>query len=105
MIAGLLLIDVWAMVFAMPYSLFPQFGTEVFGGGPAQVGLLYTAPAVGAFLGALASGWTGRVRHSGRALIASVLVWGLAITGFGLSGQLWLGLVCLAVAGLGDTTS
>jgi ENTS family enterobactin (siderophore) exporter len=104
-IAGLLLIDVWAMVFAMPYSLFPQLGEEVFGGGPSTVGLLYTAPAVGAFVGALASGWTGRTRHSGRALIAAVAVWGLAITGFGLSGQLWLGLLCLAFAGLGDTTS
>ncbi|WP_158881418.1 enterobactin transporter EntS [Amycolatopsis anabasis] len=104
-VGGLLLIDVWAMVFAMPYALFPQLGTEVFGGGPTAVGLLYTAPAVGAFLGALGSGWTGRVRHSGRALIASVLVWGLAITCFGLSGQLWIGLLFLALAGLGDTTS
>lgn len=104
-VAGLLLIDVWAMVFAMPYALFPQLAEQVFHGGPATVGLLYTAPAVGAFVGALASGWTGRVKHSGRALIASVLVWGLAITGFGLAGHLWLGLLCLAIAGLGDTSS
>ncbi|WP_236789559.1 enterobactin transporter EntS [Amycolatopsis sp. GM8] len=104
-VAGLLLIDVWAMVFAMPYALFPQLAEQVFHGGPSTVGLLYTAPAVGAFFGALASGWIGRARHSGRALIASVLVWGLAIIGFGLSGQLWLGLMCLAIAGIGDTTS
>ncbi|TVT10628.1 enterobactin transporter EntS [Amycolatopsis bartoniae] len=104
-VGGLLLIDVWAMLFAMPYSLFPQFADEEFGGGPATVGILYTAPAVGAFLGALASGWTGHFRHSGRALIASVLLWGLAITAFGLSGHLWLGLLCLAVAGLADTSS
>ncbi|MTD55762.1 enterobactin transporter EntS [Amycolatopsis sp. RM579] len=104
-VAGLLLIDVWAMVFAMPYSLFPQLAEQVFHGGPSTVGLLYTAPAVGAFLGALASGWTGRIRHSGRALIASVLLWGLAITAFGLSGHLWLGLLCLGIAGIGDTTS
>ncbi|SFJ16225.1 MFS transporter, ENTS family, enterobactin (siderophore) exporter [Amycolatopsis sacchari] len=104
-VAGLLLIDAWAMVFAMPYSLFPQLGEEVFGGGPSTVGLLYTAPAVGAFAGALASGWTGRFRHSGRALIASVLCWGLAITALGLSGHLWLALVCLGIAGAADTTS
>lgn len=66
------------------------------------MGLLHTAPAV-AFLGELTSGWTGRVWHSGRALIVSVLVWGLAITGSGLSGQLCL--LCLAIAGFGDTTS
>lgn len=104
-VAGLLLIDMWAVVFAMPYALFPQLGTEVFHGGPAAVGLLYTAPAVGAFLGALTSGWTGRIKHTGRALIAAVLLWGLAITAFGLSGQLWLGLAFLALAGLGDTIS
>ncbi|SDW43261.1 MFS transporter, ENTS family, enterobactin (siderophore) exporter [Amycolatopsis xylanica] len=104
-VAGLLLIDLWAVVFAMPYALFPQLGTEVFHGGPTAVGLLYTAPAVGAFLGALTSGWTGRIQHTGRALIAAVLLWGLAITAFGLSGQLWLGLTFLALAGLGDTIS
>ncbi|WP_199785891.1 MULTISPECIES: enterobactin transporter EntS [Actinomycetes] len=104
-VAGLLLIDVWAMVFAMPYALFPQLGIEVFHGGPSTVGLLYTAPAVGAFLGALMSGWTGRSRHSGRALIGSVLLWGLAITAFGLSGYLWLGLLFLAIAGAADAIS
>ncbi|MFD8495274.1 enterobactin transporter EntS [Amycolatopsis sp. NPDC059657] len=104
-VLGLLLIDMWAMLFAMPYALFPQMGTDVFHGGPTAVGLLYTAPAVGAFLGALTSGWTGRTKRTGRALIASVLLWGVAITGFGLSGNLWLGLVFLALAGLGDTVS
>lgn len=104
-ISGLLLIDLWAMVFAMPYAVFPEFGTEYLGGGPSTVGLLYSAPAVGAFLGALASGWTGRVRRTGYALIGAVLLWGLAIAGFGLSEQLWLALLFLAFAGLGDTTS
>ncbi|MGH3794141.1 MAG: enterobactin transporter EntS [Pseudonocardiaceae bacterium] len=104
-VAGLLLIDVCAMVFAMPYALFPELGTERFGGGPSVVGLLFTAPAVGAFLGALASGWAGRIRRTGSALIGAVLWWGAAITCFGLSGHLWLALGCLVLAGAGDTTS
>ncbi|MGW3284844.1 enterobactin transporter EntS [Streptomyces sp. NPDC001002] len=104
-VAGLLLIDVCAMVFAMPYALFPELGTEHFGGGPSTVGLLYTAPAVGSFCGALASGWTGRIHHTGRALIGAVAVWGVAIACFGLSANLWLGLTFLALAGLGDTAS
>ncbi|MEU6139689.1 enterobactin transporter EntS [Streptomyces sp. NPDC047081] len=104
-VAGLLLIDVCAVVFAMPYALFPELGTEHFGGGPSTVGLLYTAPAVGSFCGALASGWTGRIHHTGRALIGAVAVWGAAITCFGLSPNLWTGLAFLALAGLGDTAS
>lgn len=104
-VRGLLIIDLWAMVFAMPYALFPQMAAEVFGGGPEAVGLLHTAPAVGAFIGGLFSGWVNTFRHSGRALIAAVLLWGLAITAFGLSGHLWLGLAFLVVAGAADTTS
>jgi MFS transporter, ENTS family, enterobactin (siderophore) exporter len=104
-VRGLLIIDLWAMVFAMPYALFPEMGTTVFGGDASAVGLLYTAPAVGAFVGGLFSGWTGRFRHSGRALIGSVLLWGVSITAFGLAGNLWLALLFLAIAGVGDTTS
>ncbi|MGC9535810.1 enterobactin transporter EntS [Streptomyces sp. UG1] len=104
-VAGLLLIDVCAVVFAMPYALFPELGTEHFGGGPSTVGLLYTAPAVGSFFGALTSGWTGRVHHTGRALIGAVAVWGVAITCFGLSPNLWFALFFLGLAGLGDTAS
>jgi ENTS family enterobactin (siderophore) exporter len=104
-VAGLLLIDVVAMVLAMPYALFPELGTTHFGGGPEAVGLLYTAPAVGAFVGALASGWAGRARRTGLLLIGAVAVWGLGIAAVGLTTSLWFALVALAVAGLADTTS
>lgn len=104
-VAGLLVIDMFPMVFAMPYALFPQLVAERFGGGAATVGMLYTAPAVGALLAAFTSGWTGRVAHTGRALFASVLLWGVAITGFGFSSGLWLALVLLAAAGFGDSIS
>lgn len=104
-VAGLLLVDVWAMVFAMPYALFPELGAEYFGGGPSTVGALYTAPAVGAFLGALTSGWTGRVRRTGAALVVTVVVWGAAIACFTLAGFLWAAVLVLAAAGFADTTS
>lgn len=103
-VTGLLLIDVCAMVFAMPYVLFPEMGVAVFGGEFAT-GLLYAAPAVGAFLAALTSGWTATVRRSGAVLIGSVLLWGLAVIGFGLSPALWLALAFLAIAGAADTIS
>jgi hypothetical protein len=37
--------------------------------------------------------------------VLSIAVWGAAITLFGLSATLWLGLVLLAVAGAADTVS
>ena len=53
----------------------------------------------------LFTGWVGRVRRQGRAVIVAVLVWGTAIAAFGLVPWLPLGLVLLAVAGAADVVS
>lgn len=99
------LIDIDAMVFGMPRALFPALGTVFYGGGAVTVGLLYAAPGAGALLGALFTGWVGRVRRQGRAVILSVLVWGGAIAVFGLVPWLPLGLAMLALAGAADVVS
>jgi len=99
-------IDVVAMIFGMPRALFPILALTQFHRGPAVVGLLFAAPAVGAFIGALTTGWVGRVRQQGRAVIWAVIVWGAGIAAFGLVGaNLWLGLFLLAVAGAADMIS
>jgi MFS family permease len=102
---GAYLIDLNAMVFGMPRALFPALAATVFGGGATTVGLLYAAPGAGALLGAVTSGWVGRVRRQGFAVICAVIVWGLAIAGFGLVRVLPLALLLLAVAGLADVIS
>jgi hypothetical protein len=102
---GALVIDVNAMVFGMPRALFPALGTGTFGGGAGTVGLLYAAPAAGAFAAALVSGWVGGVRRQGRAVVISVLLWGAAIVAFGLVTWLPLALVLLAAAGAADIVS
>ena len=99
------LIDVDAMVFGMPRALFPALGIMFYGGGAVTVGLLYAAPGAGALLGALFTGWVGRVRRQGRAVIVSVVVWGGAIAVFGLVPWLPLGLAMLALAGADDVVS
>jgi len=98
-------IDLDAMIFGMPRALFPALGMGFFHGGAATVGLLYAAPGVGALAGALFTGWVGRVRGQGRAVIVAVIAWGLAITVFGLVPWLPLGLLMLAVAGAADMIS
>lgn len=99
-------IDLVAMVFGMPRVLFPVLAVEQFGRGPEAVGWLFSAIAVGATLGALSSGWVSGVRHHGRAILAAVAAWGLAITAFGLIGDRFaLALVCLAAAGAADVVS
>jgi MFS family permease len=102
---GTFVIDINAMVFGMPRALFPELGSRVFGGGAATVGLLYAAPGAGALLGALGSGWVGRIQRQGYAVLVAVALWGAAIAGFGFSPWLWLALALLAVAGAADVIS
>ena len=98
-------VDLVAMVFAMPRALFPALADEVFGGGAQTAGLLYSSLAAGALLGVLFSGWFSRVHRHGVAVLAAIALWGLSITLFGTTDVLWLGLLCLAAAGAADMVS
>ena len=99
-------IDLDAMIFGMPTSLFPVLALDVFHAGPTGLGLLGAAPAVGALLGALLSGWVSSVRRVGQAVIVAVAIWGVAITLFGISTfSFLLALAFLAVAGAADVLS
>ncbi|MFD8414339.1 MFS transporter [Streptomyces sp. NPDC059650] len=97
--------DLAAMVLAQPKALFPAVAVLWYGGDATTVGLLVAAPAVGALLGGLFSGWQGRIRRHGLAILLSVAAWGLAVAVFGISRNLWLGLFFLALAGAADTVS
>jgi MFS family permease len=82
------LVDIIAMVFGMPRALFPEIAHVDFGG-PASGGmafaLLFAGIPIGAVLGGVFSGWVSRVQRHGLAVIISVLVWGLAMFGFGVA--------------------
>ncbi|MFJ6940860.1 MFS transporter [Streptomyces sp. NPDC101132] len=97
--------DMCAMVLAQPRALFPAIAGLWYGGDAKTVGLLVAAPAVGALLGGLFSGWLGRIRRHGLAILLSVAAWGAAVAVFGLTRNLWLGLLFLALAGCADTIS
>ncbi|GAA4693589.1 MFS transporter [Phytohabitans rumicis] len=97
-------IDLIAMVLAMPRALFPEVAQERFGGGSA-VGWLYSAIALGSLLGGLTSGWIGRVRRQGVALVAAVVGWGVAVGIAGLVHHLWLVVALLAAGGAADLVS
>lgn len=98
------LADLNAMIFGFPIALFPAVADRL-GEGPAVLGLLYAAPAVGSFLATMVSGRAKHVRRQGRAILLAITVWGVAIVVFGFSETLWLSLAMLAVAGAGDMVS
>jgi MFS family permease len=97
-------VDIIAMVFAMPRALFPEVAETRFGGEQA-VGWLFAAIAIGAVVGGLSSGWIGRVRRQGVALTAAIVAWGAAVALSGLARTLWLTVALLAVAGAADLVS
>jgi len=113
------LVDMSAMVLAMPRVLFPAIGMVLVGGGATTAGMLVAAIATGAVLGGLLSGPLGHVRWQGRAIVVSVVVWGLAVVAFGFvvslapgagpgapaHWTLWPALACMVVAGVADTVS
>ena len=98
-------VDIIAMVFGMPRTLFAPMSDHVFGGGSSAAGALYAAIPAGALLGALFGGWLGRVHKQGVAVVAAIVAWGACVIGFGLTSHLWLALVLLAGAGLADMIS
>jgi len=102
---AIFLADLNAMVFGMPRALFPALGLTHYHGGAGTVGLLYAAPGVGAFAGAMLTGWVGRIRRQGRAVLIAIAAWGAAIAIFGVVPQLAIGLVLLGVAGAADVVS
>jgi MFS family permease len=98
-------VDLCAMVLAQPRALFPALAFKVYGGGAGVVGLLQAAPAAGAIVAFLFSGWITKVRLQGLAIVIAVIVYGAVIGGVGLTDVLWIGVAFLAVSGMADMVS
>lgn len=74
---GTYLVDVAAMLLAMPVVLFPSLAEEVFER-PELLGLLYSAATVGALVATALSGWMARIHHHGRAIVIAAALYGLS---------------------------
>jgi Major Facilitator Superfamily len=110
-------VDLIAMILGMPRALFPQMAHESFGGpveGGTTMALLAAAISVGAVAGGVFSGWLPRIQRQGLAVVVAILVWGVAMIGFGVASglaggtagrMLWIALLCLAVGGAADMVS
>ena len=101
-------VDIIAMVAGMPRALFPEMAERTFGdphGGGLALGWLYAAIPIGSLASGLFSGWLGRVRRQGVAVVVAICGWGLAVAGFGLVRSLWAAVALLALAGAADMIS
>lgn len=104
-VLGCFLIDTNAMVFGMPSALFPAIALGHLHAGPRVVGYLYAAPAAGALVASVLSGWLAHIRRQGLTIIVAAIIWGMAIAVFGFATTLWAVLLLLAAAGAADAVS
>jgi MFS family permease len=101
---GTYLVDIAAMVLAIPIVLFPALAEDIFER-PELLGLLYSSETIGAVLATVTSGWTGRVHHHGRAIVVAAACYGGFIALAGLAPTIWLLMAALALAGAADMIS
>ncbi|MEH3034771.1 MAG: MFS transporter, partial [Aeromicrobium erythreum] len=108
-------IDLCAMVLAQPRALFPALALTVFATGPSTLGLLQSAPGIGAVIAFAVSGWISRVHRHGLAVAVAVVAYGAASrsggcrrsadTHLGGTALLWLCVAFLAGSGAADMVS
>jgi MFS family permease len=98
-------VDVIAMIFAWPQAVFPALSHIRFEGSPNSLGWLFAGASIGALAMGLTSGWVSRVDRQGAVVLGAIVVWGIAIIGFGFAPALWLAVFCLALAGAADMVS
>jgi len=102
---GSMALDLFAVFFGGAIALLPVFASDILGVGPIGLGLLRTAPSVGALLSMLATTRIPPRRHAGTLLLGFVTVFGVSMVVFGLSTSFLLSLLALFVAGLADGVS
>ncbi|GCD90502.1 MFS transporter [Nocardioides sp. LS1] len=101
---GTYLVDIAAMLLALPVVLFPALAKEVFAR-PELLGLLYSAETVGALVATALSGWTTRVHLHGRAIVIAAAAYGACVGLAGLMPSIWLVMLFLALSGAADMVS
>jgi len=105
LLLGLMSLDLFAVLLGGATALLPIYARDILGTGPWGLGLLRAAPAVGALAMSLVLTRRPVERQAGPALLAGVLVFGVATVVFGLSTDLRLSLAALAVLGASDLLS
>jgi MFS family permease len=98
-------LDLFSVLFAGAEALLPLFAADILHVGAAGLGVLRAAPAAGSVLMSLYLSYHPLRGRMGRILLVSVALYGLCISGFGLSRSFPLSVALLLVSGLFDNVS
>jgi MFS family permease len=102
---GAISLDLFAMFLGGTTALLPIFARDILHTGPAGLGFLRTAPAMGAATVAFVLARWQLHRHTGISMFGCVAIFGMATIVFGLSRDFYLSMAALAVAGAADMVS
>jgi MFS family permease len=104
-VLGAISLDLFAVLFGGATALLPAVASDILHVGPVELGLLRTAPGLGAALTALTLAFFPISRRVGRWMFDGVVLFGFATIAFGLSDNLYVSLAALALLGSGDMVS
>jgi MFS family permease len=102
---GAITVDLFAVILGGATALLPVFARDILHVGAAGLGQLRAAPAVGAALVALWFAWRPLRHNVGAKMLFAVAAFGLMTIMFGLSREMWLSLLALALLGAFDMLS
>ena len=102
---GSMALDLFAVFFGGAIALLPIFATDILHVGPIGLGLMRTAPSVGALGVMLIATRRPPSRHAGRTLLICVAGFGVSMIVFGLSTTFALSMFALFVSGVTDGLS
>ncbi len=102
---GVITLDLFVVILGGATALLPIYARDILSVGPIGLGLLRSAPAVGALITAIVLSRNPVERHIGRKMFAVVGIFGVATIVFGLSTWFPLSLLALAVLGASDAVS
>ena len=102
---GAISLDLFAVLLGGAVALLPIFAKDILEVGPTGLGFLRTAPALGSFLAALAIARRPIRRRAGPKLFVVVAGFGVSMVVFGLSHEMWLSMLALALGGAFDLVS
>ncbi|AGT11168.1 MFS transporter [Paracoccus aminophilus] len=104
-VLGMISLDLFAVLLGGATALLPIYASDILEAGPFGLGLLRSAPAIGALAMSIYLGRYPVVAGAGRKMFAAVAVFGLATIVFALSTQVWLSILALLVVGASDNIS
>lgn len=102
---GAMSLDLFSVLFGGAVAILPVFAEDILHVGPQGLGLLRAAPAAGSVLMSVALAHRRAFERAGRTILWSVAIFGVCIIGFGISTNVYLSALMLALGGAADNIS